>query len=268
MILSSGKRIMTSWANLKQVPSKKKEAPIQFYFEPVSNDYPSSLLAYLYSYIYCQRNAEPFYIVDSGSMVSPFFKSNSVVHSLKTTPSTGTNLCLDLFETEGILSKLSLLVMRRIITPIFEYNSQTNSRIDVQIANYGLNRQTFDAGIVLDVSGCVPAVVSGLQRLQKNTNKKTMNIFVMTDNLDLLKEFAMKGDPSWKYASLYRMLESSDPDARKLKTLAELKVVRGIDLLVLRFSSPLGKLISLVHPSISVDTQIVSIDGSRWKALS
>jgi hypothetical protein len=258
---------MTSWANRNVVPLKTKEPTLRWYYEPVSDDYASSTLGFLYSYIYSQRNAEPFYIVDTPGYVQPLLQHNPIFHYLKQTPSSGQNLSLNLDQAAPTLNSLSLASLRRTALSVYQFNSQTSARIDAHLTNFGMLRQTFDAGIVLDLSGCVPAVITALKTIQKRTGKKSLNVFVMTDTMDLLKEFAVKGDPTWRYASILRMQEPTDKESRLLKTLSELKVLRTTEFVVLRLSSPLGKLIYLTNPKLLSDNQVVSIDGTSWKAL-
>lgn len=258
---------MSSWANRNAVPLKKKEPTVNLYYEPDSEDYAASTLGFLYSYIYSQRNAEPFYIVDTPGFFQPLLQSSPIFHYLKDTPSFGKNLSWDMNQMAPILNNLSLSSLRRTVSTLYQFNSLTSARIDAHLNSFGMNRQVFDAGIILDVSGCVPAVLTGLKTIQKRTGKKSMNIFVMTDNMNLLREFAAKGDPTWRYASILRIQEPSDAESRLLKSLSEIKLLRGLEYLVLRLSSPLGKLLYLTNSKLMSDTQVVSIDGTSWKAL-
>lgn len=258
---------MTSWLNRNAVPLKKKEPTVQFYYEAVSENYASATLGFLYSYVYSQRNAEPFYVVDSQELFQPLLQPSPIFHYLKETPSSGINLSTNLTQISPIVNNLSLASLRRIISTVYQLNPQTNARIDAHLATFGMNRQVFDAGIVLDVSGCVSSVITALKTLQKRTGKKSLNVFVMTETMDLLREFAIKGDPSWRYASILRVQEPADAASRLLKTLSELKVLRNLEYLVLRLSSPIGKLVYLTNPKLTSDNQIVNLDGTSWKAL-
>jgi hypothetical protein len=267
MILLHSKRIMTSWANLKSVPSKKLEPTIRSYFSSTTNEYPTSTLDFLYSYIYQQRNAEPFYIHDTEGFFQPLLKTNPALHYLREAPSTGNNLATDISQTASILNAMSLSSMKRTASDILQLNSQAFSRVETALSNAGLVKQTFDVGIVLDISGCVPLVIAGLKALQKRTGKKTMRVFVMTESIDYLREFSMKGDPSWTFASMMRQNAPTDKEYRLVKTLAEIKTMQGIEHLAFRFSSPLGKLLYLTSSKINTESQVISIDGAKWKAV-
>jgi hypothetical protein len=256
---------MTSWANLRINPLKKKET-IRNYFSS-SDDYVTSSLGFLYSFVYTQKNAEPFYVHDAQGYFDPLLKSSQVIHYIKEQPSDGKNWSTNLSETGAILNNMPLPTLRRTASSLLELNPQTTSRVNNALASFGVGKNTFDLGIVLDLSGCVPLVINGIKTIQKRTGKKQLNIFVMTDSMDLLKEFAMKGDPSWKFLSLLRYNAPQDKESRLLKVLAELRIIQDIEFLVCRLSSPLGKLLYLTNKKILLDSQVVSFDGSLWKPL-
>lgn len=265
MILLYSKRIMTSWANLKSVPSKKLQPTIRSYFSSTTNDYATSTLAFLYSYIYQQRNAEPFYIHDTEGFFQPLLKTNPALHYLRETPSTGNNLASDISQTASILNSISLSSIKRTAADILQQNGQTFSRVENALSNTGLLKQSFDVGIVLDISGSASLAIAGLKALQKRTGKKTMRVFVMTESMEYLREFATKGDTSWTFASMLRQNAPTDKEYTLIKTLAEIKTMQGIEYLAFRFSSPLGKLLYLTSSKLNTESQIISIDGAKWK---
>jgi hypothetical protein len=256
---------MSSWANLKSVPLKKKEPTIQSFYTS-SEDYATSALDFLYSFVYTQRSAEPFYIYDNHGHIQPLLKSSPILHYLKEKPA---STPLSVQQIAPVVKTLNLASLKRSVASIFQYNPETSYKIDTFLTNFGLLRQiqSYDVGVVLDLSGCVPSVVSGLKTIQKRTGKKTLKVFVMTDDLTLLKEFATKGDPSWTYVSMMQTKMPQDKDYLLTKTLAELKLMQQTDYLVLRFGSPLGKLLYLTSQKITTESQVVSVDGLGWKAL-
>jgi hypothetical protein len=254
---------MSSWANLKVVPLQKKESSVRSFFA-TSDDYATSALEFLYSFIYTQRSAEPFYIYDSHGYAQPLLKSSPILHYLKEKP---TNPSSDVQQMAPVLNTMNLASLKRSINSIFQYNGETSYKIDTFLTNFGLLRQTYDVGIVLDISGCVPSVVSGLKTIQKRTGKKTLKVFVMTNDTNLLREFATAGDPSWTYVSMMQTKMPQDKDYKLTKTLAELKLMQQMEYLVFRIGSPLGKLLYLTSQKISTESQVVSVDGQKWKAL-
>lgn len=257
---------MSSWANRSVLPMKKKDVTISSYYEATSNDYAEATLQFLYSYVYTQRSANPFYIHDINRYFQPLLKTSPVLHYLKETPSSGSNLATNPDALASVLKPMSLNTLKRSIASIYQFNGMTDARIEVFLSNYGLSKPNFDVGIVLDISGCVPAVIASLKSIQIRTGKKTLKVFAMTDSLELMREFAMNGDKSWSYVSLLRNDPPKDAEAKLFKTLAELRVLQGIEYLVVRFSTSLGKLLYLTSPRLQLESQVVSIDGSSWKA--
>lgn len=265
MIVLESKRIMTSWANRTSLPIKKKDFAITSYYEPVSDNYAESTLSFLYSYIYSQRTASPFYIYDTKGFFQPLLKGSPILHFIKESP-TGSNMATDMESIQKTIQNGNLTSLKRNIASIYQFNGATEGKLDSFFSNFGILKQTFDAGIVLDISGCVPNVINALKMLQKRTGKKTMKVFVMTDSMVMLKEFAGNGDKTWSYVSLLRNNPPKDSEYALLKTLAEIRILQGIEYLVVRFSTSLGKLLYLTSGLIQMESQIISVDGSSWKA--
>ena len=266
MIVLLRKRIMTSWANMNRVPLKKKEPTIRSFFAS-SEDYATSTLQFLYSFIYSQRAAEPFYIHDTKGYFQPLIKTSPILHFVKEAPSGATNLATNLSQMAPVVNSINLVSLKRTISSIFQYNGETMFKIDSFLSNFGLLRQTFDVGIVLDISGCVPTVIAGVAKLQKRIGKKNLRLFVMTNDMDMLREFATKGDPSWSYVSMMRFEPPNDKQYELFKTLSEIKLMQQTDYLACRLGSPLGKLLFLTSEKVNTESQVVSVDGQGWKAM-
>jgi hypothetical protein len=267
MIVLLRKRIMSSWANLRSVPAKKKEQTIRYYFASNSSDYAASTLGFLYSLLYTQRSAEPFYVYDSQGYFQPILQGNPVVHYLKEIPATGTNLVEEKGLLSPVLSPLKFTSLKRNIQALYEFNSETKGKIDAFLANFGVIRQKYDVGLVLSDSTDVANAFGELKKLQKRLGKKTLNIFVATESIDLLREFATGGDPSWSYMSLLRYGAPTEKDYLFLKTLADITLLQTIEYLAVNLSSPLGKLLYLTNEKITTESQIISLDKSVWKVM-
>lgn len=257
---------MTSWLNRSSLPMKQKEFAISSFYEPNTSSYAEDTLQFLYSYVYTQRNAEPFYIHDRNNHFLPLLKTNPVLHYLKESPSSGKNLSNDPDSLASILSKINLPTLRRSVGSIYQFNGMTDAKIEATLSNFGLLKQTFDVGIVLDISGCVPGVIQSVKTLQKRLGKQSLKIFIAVNDLDLLKEFVLTGDKSWSFVSLNRVGAPKDRDTALYKTLAELRILQQVPYIVVKFSTALGKLLYLTSPSIQMESQILSPDGSSWKA--
>ena len=257
---------MTSWANMNRIPLKQKEPTIRSFFSS-SDDYATSTLQFLYSFVYSQRAAEPFYIHDTKGYFQPLLKTSPILHFVKEAPSGATNLATNLSQIAPVVNSLNVVSLKRTISSIFQYNGETMFKIDTFLSNFGLLRQTFDVGIVLDISGSVPAVITGILKLQKRIGKKNLRMFVMTEDMEMLREFATKGDPSWSYVSMMRFEAPTDKQYVLFKTLSELKLMQQTDYLVCRLGTPLGKLLFLTSEKVNTESQVVSLDGQGWKAM-
>jgi hypothetical protein len=205
--------------------------------------------------------AEPFYIFDTQGYFQPLLKVNPILHYLKEEPPGATNVADSISSLAPVINSLSFATLKRTFQGIFDYNGETVSKVDAFMSNMGILRQPFDLGITLDISGCVPLVIQEVKALQKRTGKKTLRVFVMTEDMNLLREFATKGDPSWTYTSLLRP-SPLDAQTQLLKTLAELSIMKKQEFLITRLSSPLGKFVYLLS-----NGQVISYDKSTWKAL-
>lgn len=258
---------MSSWANLRAVASKKKEVVLRYYFSSPSSDYASSTLAFLYSLLFTQRSAEPFYAYDTEGYFQPLLQGNPVIHYVKEEPTTGTNLYHELYQVNPVLSTMSLVNLKRNIKTMYEFNSETKNRIENFLSNFGVIRQEYDVGLVLLEPDDVKNSFVGLKQLQKRIGKKTLNILVVTEDIALLKQFATGGDPSWSYMSMARQNAPTDKTYTLLKTLAEIKLLQNIGFLALRLSTPLGKLLFLTSEKVNTESQVISLDNSTWKVL-
>jgi hypothetical protein len=256
---------MTSWLSRTSQPMKQKDFQISSFYEPTTSSYAEDTLHFLYSYAYTQRNANPFYIHDTNFYFQPLLKTSPILHYLREAPSSAINLAKTPDAIATTLQSMSLPALRRTIGSIYQFNGMTNAKVEAFISNFGPLKQTFDAGIVLDASGCVANVIRELKAFQKRTGKASLKVFVATDNLDLLKEFAFTGDKSWSYVSFNRTEPPKDKEAALLKTLSEIRLLQQIPYLVVKFSTALGKLLYLTSSQIQMESQISSIDGSTWK---
>jgi hypothetical protein len=257
---------MSSWANLRAIPVKKAEPSIRFYFES-SDAYADSTLAFLYSVLYSQKSAEPIYVHDIQGYFQPLLKGNPSLHYLKEAPSSGTNLNDDIRQMAPVLTTIPYASLKRSIASLYQFNQITFARVEAVMSNVGVLRQTFDVGLVLLETKDVQAAIAGLKTLQKKTGKKTLRIFVMTEDVDLLREFATAGEPSWSFMSTLKQNMKTDKDSMLLKTLADITMMQKVDYLAVQMKSSIGKLLYLTNEKVTLESQVVSLDGSSWKVL-
>ena len=258
---------MSSWANLRVVPAKKKEIPLRYYFSSPSSEYAPSTLAFLYSLVFTQKSAETFYAYDTEGYFQSLLKVNPVIHYVKENPSSGTNLYYELSQVAPVLNSMPYSILKRSIKAMYQFNPETSNRIETFMSNFGVIRQKYDVGLVLEDDADVTAAFAGLKLLQKRIGKKTLTIFVATDNMDLLREFAKGGDPTWSYMSMMRNNAPTDKIYKLSKSLCEISLLQNIGFLAMRLSSPLGKLLFLTSDQVTTESQVISLDKSTWKGL-
>lgn len=262
-------RNMTSWANKTSISlAKKKEPTIRFYYSSPSEDYASSTLSFLYSIVFCQKSAEAFYAHDAQGFFQPILKGSPVIHYIKELPSSGTNLYTELYQAIPVLSPMSYANLKRNIRALYELNQETSAKIDAFLSNFSILRQAFDVGLVLEQPEDVANSITGLKALQKRVGKKGFRIFVMTEDIELVRQFAQQGDPSWSYVSLLRKDSPTDKQYTLLKRLSEIQLIQKTDFLAVRLGSPLGKLLFLLNEKVNSESQVVSLDKTSWKAFS
>ena len=257
---------MTSWANLRSLPTKKSEPTIRYSFSS-SNSYADSTLGFLYSVLYSQKSAEPIYVHDTHGYFQPLLKENPTLHYLKEAPSSGTNLTDEMSLMAPVLTNVSFATLKRSVTSLYQFNQSTIARVEVVMSNFGLLRQTFDVGLVLLEPKDVQAAITGLKALQKKTGKKTLRIFVMTEDVELLRNFATQGEPSWSFMSTLKQTMKTDKDSMLLKTLCDITLMQKVDYLAVQMKSSIGKLLFLTNEKVTLESQVVSLDGSSWKVL-
>lgn len=257
---------MTSWANLRSIPTKKKEPSIRFYFSS-SENYANATLAFLYSVLYTQKSAEPIYIHDTEGYFQPLLKVSPIIHYLKEAPSSGKNLNDDISQMAPVLNLLTYASLKRSINSIYQFNQQTFGKVEAVMSNFGVLRQTFDLGLVLLEPQDVDAAILGIKALQKRTGKKGFNIFVMTESVDLLRDFALNGDKSWTYMSTLRQGMKTDKESMLMKTLCDITIMQKVDYLAIQMKSSIGKLLYLTNEKVTLESQVVSLDNASWKVL-
>lgn len=257
---------MTSWLNRQSLPPKNPE-PILRYIFSSSDTYAESTLAFLYSVLYSQKSAEPIYVHDTQGYFQPLLTTNPSLHYLKDAPSSGMNLANEMGRINPVVSSLSFAALKRSITSLYQFNQATVATVAARLSALGLARQTFDVGLVLLEPTDVQAALGGLKTFQKKTGKKTLRIFVMTEDVELLRTFATSGEPSWSFMSTLKQTMKTDTDSLLLKTLCDITLMQKVDALAVRLTSSIGKLVYLTNEKVTLQSQVVSLDGASWKVI-
>jgi hypothetical protein len=68
----------------------------------------------------------------------------------------------------------------------------------------------------------------------------------MAESIDLIKQFGRLGDPSWKLSSMTKA-PTNDNRIKLIQTLAEVKILTSQPALILDYTDPVDRFITLMH---------------------
>ncbi len=259
---------MSSWANLHA--NKQRKGPtISSYLEiSTDDDLFTNLLRFSYVFVAKQRSAEPMYVYDKKGMVQNLLKVSPVVHYIKEVPSTASNILYDIDSCVKVLQTMNVSTVRKTVQSINILNSEKELLVQNNLKSNLVNASQFDCGIVLDVSGSAVQAVNALKIFQARTFKKTLKIFVMTNNYHYLHEFVTKGDKSWTFASLMKNKMPETEEAMTLKILSDTYLMQSIPHIFVTPSTSVGRYLYLTTKSISaMDSSVNSLDGENFSIL-
>lgn len=286
---------MTSWIT-KTAPVKPKQPTLSYFFQPTEGGLCSNFNSFLYSVIYSQKQGDILYVYDKPNCVSANFslfeeilRGNANVIYLKEKPNIGYNLMDKISQTYGALTNISIRQIRIIAQNVFWYNTETQQRITNNLQKKGIERTIFDVGVHIRSGDKittgemkeVPIIkyIESLQVIQRRLNKKTMNIFVMTDNYSLYEELKKSGDASWTYTTFatntpyftnghvqldFNLLPIEQRFELFYQFLTELWVMQNISNLVVSYSSNVGRFLHIMNRQLANGGNILSVDITKW----
>lgn len=286
---------MTSWIT-KTAPVKPKQPTFSYYFTPTDGGLCSNFNGFLYSAIHAQRQGDILYVYDKPNCIGPNFslfetilRSNANIIYLKEKPSSGKNYTETISQTYGTLANMSIRRLREVAQNVFWYTPEVQERIRVNLENKGISRTVFDAGVHIRsgdkiTSGEMKDIpiskyVEALRTIQRRLNKKTLSVFLMTDNYSKFEELKKAGDSSWTYTTFVTNTAyflnghvqdkfNSLPTEERLKLfyqfLTELWVMQNIGNLVVSYSSNVGRFLYIMNRRIESSDSIISVDVPKW----
>lgn len=286
---------MTSWIT-KTAPVKPKQPTFSYYFQTTEAGLCSNFNGFLYSAIHAQRQGDILYVHDKPNCVGANFtlfetilRENANIIYLKNKPTSGKNYMENISQTSGTLANTSIRRVREMAQNIFWYNPETQERIRVNLENRGISRTVFDAGVHIRsgdkiTTGEMKEVpiskyIDHLRTIQRRLNKKTLSVFVMTDNYKLFEELKKAGEPSWTYTSFvtntpyfanghvqldFNLLPAEERVKLFYQFLTELWVMQNIANLVVSYSSNVGRFLYIMNRRIESADSILSVDVPTW----
>jgi hypothetical protein len=270
MIVLDHKRIMSSWQ--PQRPSLKLLSLDKIYCKTSTSGYCSNFFNFFMCYSFATMKKQTLYLNDTKNNISRDY--HLILDTFQPSPRIEYTI-LDGLTSHQIHNKemreyfeaLPEDVLRHEAKQIFRFSKKTQTALDS--LKQGL--PSFDCGIHVRTgdkitTGEMLAIplqryIEELSRFQKETQKKTLMIYLMTDSKDVVTTFQKTKDPSWTIQSLPSPVESMSghdqhrynalPTATKQKAfyhfLAEVQLLQECPHVICTFSSNIGRFLNLTR---------------------
>lgn len=272
---------MSSWLN-KTIPPKRQVPKEGYYFESRQVGFCSVYLDYFYSYLFTQNK-----------------KTKLLVNDLPNAVNINWNLLKETFgEKPGVeflrekTGKEISTELRRFLSssPItqgqgrdfFSLSPSIKKECDLFLS-YFPNIPKFDIGIHIRSGDKIKTgemkeipIQLYLQEIRKHINSNSPTIFVMTDNYKKLEELQKLANPEWTFVTFaskeinghdqnnFNLMKYDDRKSSYIQFLTELEIMKQIPILILTFSSNIGRYLYLTS---SAQTNIVSLDVKNFYAI-
>ena len=240
---------MSSWIGSTRSFAKKKTLENVEYFlvSPSPRSITTTLLDAFTAFVYNTRMGNRTYYVDQSNLLLSLFENNQQCNYLKELPESGFQQdSSSMFKSLSIKPKFSDI--QKLAAGFFLYELSMNRMLTQTVEKAGI-RSLFDIGVHLhcDLSGTeIANYVKEVRAYQAKTKKKTLNIYVMTANIDHVKMFGRLGDPTWKVNAMSK-IPSSDPQILLMQELAEIKILTAQPALILDYNDSTDRFIILMH---------------------
>lgn len=284
---------MTSWGGNRSFAQAKKVQESVSYFQTTQGGFCSNFNLLFAAYVNATKTSEPLYVHDFPNSVSetlPLFqtilKENSTIKYLKDIPPNSKQLGS---VNSQFLNSTNIQTLKRMARDLFFYNSDTQEKIMSLIRSAGLERTAFDIGVHIRSGDkittgemktlAISDYVQALQTFSGRLGKKTLNVFVMTDNLRLFEELKSKCPSNWLFVTLqepspYTLNGHTQynfntlPSAKRLELfyqfLTELHILQNTPNLIVTYSSNIGRFLYLSSRFTHTSDSILSLDVPKW----
>lgn len=279
---------MTSW--IQAAPRKPIEKN-SFLFETTEAGFCSQFNNYLYSVMYASSVNTPLYVNDTTNAVSvhyPLIKNTFVNQPNVTFTDTQVISATSLIRKSaqqkiaGVLRLYLNMVetpkFREMARKIFAWNPSLLPKIQARLdetllpdVDVGVHIRAGDK-ILTGESKDIPveAYINAIRKYQKDSNKTTLTIFVMTDSSQRLEKLKEKKDSSWKIVTLgypenvnghVQRDFNAAPLQRRMRAyiefMSELFYMQTLPHIICTYSSNIGRFLYLTADD---STSLVSMD--------
>ena len=280
---------MTSWI---QVPPRKQVEKNSFLFETTEAGFCSQFNNYLYSAMYATSVNTPLYVNDTTNAVSlryPLIKNTFVNQPNVTFTDTQVLSATSLMRKSasqkiaGVLLQYLNMVekskFREMARKIFAWNPSLLLKIQTRLddasfpdeIDVGVHMRAGDkiiTGESKDIS--VETYINAIRKYQKESKKKALTIFVMTDSSERLEELKRKKDSCWNIVTLgypvnvkghtqrdFNAAPSQTRMSAYIDFMSELFLMQTLPQIICTYSSNIGRFLYLTADD---STSVVSMD--------
>lgn len=283
---------MTSWAgNRGFAPLKKKEEAIS-YFQPTEDGICSNMNRLFYAYVQAAKISDPLYVHDTPNCIGPEFpmferilRDNSTIKYLKRVPDGSRQLKLSDIENQQTISSIPFQRLKQLARDFYFYNGDTQGKILETIQSAGLARTLFDIGVHIR-TGDKPRVaikeyINAIRTFGSRIGKTSLNIFVMTDNINAYTQLKNASPSNWTFTTLqepsfytanghtpagFAALSEEKRQQLFYAFLTDLHLLQNIPNIVVSFSSSIGRFLYLTNRLITSKENCISVDVPEWRA--
>jgi hypothetical protein len=272
---------MTSWI---KVQPKKALVKSSLLFETTDSDLCTDFNQFLYAYLYSVSEDKTLEVYDLNNSVSlnyPLLKSTFVdMSGVKYVDGIGINTMSTKRSINRVMQNvrsMPLDTVRSRAQALFQWNPSLIPALQSVLAGSNLPAE-FDLGVHIHVGDnittrdrravTVDEYVRAVKKIQGDSKKETLDIFLMSDSANAIAEFKKKADSSWTIYNL-PFVAKNDPMGRSNRSLAnarlnayrsfmtELLIMQSISNIVCLLSNSVGRFLYL---TVEFPERIVSLD--------
>ena len=256
---------MSSWGRGVKLYRKSKETKktIGYYYD-VSNtqDIANTYLELLGAYIYSRKLNDVCNVYDPNGFISASIRYSPQLNVLKEVPEDTDRLSLN--SIIQITQNLPFSEIQKFASSLFEYTPEFNRGI-LQVLDKAAIRNTFDIAIHItdNTPDSFEYYLNILSEYQKKSKKARLNIYIMSENYEMVMDFQKMCNPSWKITSLSKF-NVSDIASLVFQQLAEVQIFAVVEATSLDFSNSLDRFIYIMQRKPKVYTFFKELSNTKW----
>jgi hypothetical protein len=280
---------MTSW--IRTGPAKKKDPVVQeFYWTPTPTSITESFNSLLYAVCYSFIRSKKLNVNPVNTLIGTNFDGirSALVDIPKVSYVTDVKANYKQIKQDAeyyqALSLLSEESIRAVAAELFTWNVDMQKRCENARKEWGMP-DAFDLGVHIRTPRrvgrgaptlSVASYINAVRAHQVATKKKKLDIFIMTDNSQLLDEFQRAADSSWTIYNLpssARNLEGFSPEgysglsrsqriAAFYEFVTELMIMQSVETVITTLSSNTGRFLYITSDPTH---KYVSLDEKEYK---